>query len=490
MRTLANTYGGRVLNIEADRYPKGWDCADAVAEGVDLEKFINTDVVIQYPSLEVAMPQELLPHTLQMGKGKVKVQGTLLNLKTLLKYYGIEIWYNVIKDSICCRISGGKVLDSSRHYYSKIDSTCVLNEFPKFDLKNYIRDIAVENSKNPVEEWINSTPYMGGNNDSLINISGDMIHCDNSLIDPKLKKVFWKKWLISAYAMVTRKDGDDKRTRGVLVFQGGQGIGKTAFLKSLCGEKWGGSASWFGEGSQFNPSNKDDLIKTQKFWIVELAELESVFKSSRALPALKAFLTNPSNTVRIPYGIDPDIFYSRTVYAGTVNQMDFLVDDTGNDRFWCLPVIEFDDKGMEKINVQQLWAEVKLWCDNEMKMGRDYIWWLSPEERDMLNANNRQYNVCSTARDYITQKLNWNAPRNEWRDKTCTIILKDVCGMPNVTNADARSAAYVMREMLGMDKAPKLGSHGARVYPCPPAKVEPTMMTIPAQPTLLSHWSG
>jgi len=490
MRKMADIYGGKILNIGADK-PKGWDCADAVAEGVDLESIIGieenktTDTANKYPSLDIAMPQGLFEHTIQGPKDKIKIQGTIKNVETLMEYYGIKVWYDEVKDTIYNTIAGNE-LDNIDIFNTEVESACVLNEFPKFNVRNYVRRIAYKNKVNPVVEWVDSCPW----DRTILYIKQicDIIHCDDSLIQPKLKETFIKKWILSAYAMVSRKNADDRRTRGVLVLQGGQGIGKTEFLKSLCGEKWGGNSGWFLAGHQLDPSNRDSVLTAQKSWIVELAELESAFRSPKALPALKAYLTNPTNTVRRLYAVDAEDFHSRTVYAGTVNQKDFLIDDTGNDRFWCLPIISIDKEALKKINMQQVWAEAKWWVEESIKNGNDYIWWLSPEERDQLNINNREYNVCSTVRDYITQKLDWNAPEDKWSDKTCTIILKEVCGMPNVTNADARSAAYVMREMLGMDKAPKLGSHGARVYPCPPAKIEINGAELQQQP--FTHWAN
>jgi putative DNA primase/helicase len=466
MRMLANIYGGRVLNIDSDKYPKGWDCADAVKDGVDLKSVIDANPMpansklLEVKPIDVFMnnleaaPIDIFVHKTEKGK----IISTIANFTALMDYYKLDIWYDVISKSQKYAIAG--VRDETQNidsFYADVRSVCNLNGFPRPDVITFLDRIAMINQKNPVMGWICLRPWDGIAR--VKEICGS-VQCDDSITE-HFKNTLIFRWLVSAFAAASRKDNDDFKTRGVLVLQGDQGIGKTTFLRRLCGENYGGDARWFGEGMTLNADNRDSIINAQRFWIVELAELENTTRYSIA--GLKAILTNPSNTVRLPYAKAPMTIWSRTVYAGTVNHNDVLPDLTGNTRFWYLPVIKFGD--ISNIDMQQVWAEIKHYKE------RGAAWWLTAEEEAMLEDNNREYVVTSPVDELLSEKLDWDttAPQSEWITKTCTVILKD-CGMQNPSQSDARRAAYFMREKLRIKRAPQRGTNGARFYPCPPLK--------------------
>ena len=266
------------------------------------------------------------------------------------------------------------------------------------------------------------------------------------------------KWLVSAYAAAARKDDDGFRNRGVLVLQGKQGIGKTTFLRNLCGEGWGGSKKWFGEGLTLDPEVKDSKISAISYWITELAELENTTK--KGMPALKAFITNSVDTLRKPYAAAETNFTRRTVFAGTVNESGFLSDTTGNSRFWVIPVKEFKDTS--KINMQQVWACVKDLYD----MGE--TWWLTKEEEAMLEKSNQDYEPENAIADYLEKGLDWEAAKENWEYKTITEALLE-CGLREPKALDCRIAARFIKRQTEETFIPRT-VRGARKYLLPPKK--------------------
>jgi putative DNA primase/helicase len=314
------------------------------------------------------------------------------------------------------------------------------------------------NRRNAVVEWVNSKPWDGVRRvESVIS----SVECSGEM-DNKLKETLMLKWMVSAWAATSRKDGDNFQTRGVIVFQGKQEIGKTNFLRTLCGRAYGGSDSWFGVGNTFNAESIDNIVRVNRYWICEFAELESTTRYS--MGALKAFLTNPENVVRFKYAREETIIYSRTVYAGTVNQMAFLPDPTGNSRFWCIPVAKFND--ISQIDMQQVWAEVKRYHDVCIQDKDKYIWWLSPEESAALEQSNNRHEAPSSASDLLGACLDWEAKENFWREATCTQLLVD-CGIrEDVTKSLVTQAGmYLQRMGLKQRNTGKL-----RLYFAPPRK--------------------
>jgi len=455
MRRLADIYGGIILNIDSDKYEQGWDCYDAVVAGMDIADFIKTHIAADAaPKISEIAPKDIFIHLTAKGK----IVGSIENMRALLKYYQLGIRYDVVAKRQRCWVAGEyDKSDDINSFYANVRSACNINDFPRPDVITFLDKIAMETKLNPVMDWITSRPW---DNKTRVNAICDALYCDDT-ITTEFKEILILKWLISAYAAVSREDGDDFRTRGVLVLQGKQYMGKTSFFRSLCGENWGGNKLWYGEGRHLNSSDKDSILSAQKFWITELGELGRTTKWS--IEGLKALLTNPSHTIREPYEKAASTKWSRTVYAGTVNEKYILPDLTGNSRFWCLPVLSIKD--ITDIDMQQVWAEVKHFKD------QGATWWLTDEEEATLAINNKEYQEISPVDELLADKLDWDTDlkMDLWDRKTCTTILKD-CGMNNPTQGDARRAAHFIREQLHWDKAPRRTTNNVCLYPCPPLR--------------------
>mgnify|MGYP002626344246 FL=1 len=140
-----------------------------------------------------------------------------------------------------------------------------------------------------------------------------------------------------------------------LVFQVKQGIGKTRFFEKLALK-----SSYFGEGICLDPRDKDSIIQATSKWISELGELGSTMKKD--MDSVKAFLTKSTDEYRTPYG-RASLHYPRmTSFVGTVNEDEFLIDQTGNRRFVPIPlpldlVIDYETQ-IKPFNALQLWSQV------------------------------------------------------------------------------------------------------------------------------------
>ena len=463
MRRLSMQLGGQVLDIPPNKYTKGWDCADAVEEGLDLSELISSfkSAIIggvdgKYPDLSMTAPDGIFTDYSEKG---TKLH-TITNVTALMNYYGLRVWYDEVTKRLDCSIAGKESKDGDRmnNFRTLVRDKCVLNGIPFIGFNETISYIASEHRRNPVVEWINSRAWDGVHRVQQVI---DSVVCDSDM-DVKLKDVMMLKWMVSAYAAVSRVDGDTFRTRGMLVFQGKQEVGKTSFVKMLCGEKYGGDERWYGEGGSLNPDSVDNIIRANRFWFYEFAELEKTTKFS--MSGLKAFLTNPVNTVRFKYAREETMIWNRTVYAGTVNQMSFLPDMTGNSRFWCMPVVSLND--ISDIDMQQVWAEIKRYHDVCVAEGAKYIWWLSPEESAALEKSNERHESPSSAGDLLGECLDWEANKRLWREATCTQLLID-CGIREDATKSLVTAAGIYLHRMGLTAR---HNGRSRVYFAPPKK--------------------
>lgn len=139
----------------------------------------------------------------------------------------------------------------------------------------------------------------------------------------------------------------------VLTLVGGQGYGKSTVLQ-LLGRKW------FNASLSSFDRNKEASELIQGSWIVELGELAQLNHSE--LNAAKQFITRTSDRFRAAYGRYAEDSPRRCVFFGTTNKDDFLRDETGERRFWPLPInrkMQPEDFETFASEVDQIWAEAR-----------------------------------------------------------------------------------------------------------------------------------
>ena len=132
---------------------------------------------------------------------------------------------------------------------------------------------------------------------------------------------------------------------------------------------------------------KDDLIILHKSWIQEWGEIERVF-GKRQAGEIKAFLTRKKDLFRPPYGRTAINFPRRGIVVGSVNDAQFLVDPTGNRRYWVVPIVR------DKIDLAQLKQERdSIWSAAVAAYRNGEPWWLSSEEEKLSTENNQIFEI-------------------------------------------------------------------------------------------------
>lgn len=157
---------------------------------------------------------------------------------------------------------------------------------------------------------------------------------------------FGARWMISAVARVMRPGC---QADYALVLEGPQGIGKTSALRALCP-----SDDYFSDSLPHDLASKDAKAHSVGKWIIELSELTQFRKSE--IETVKGFLSRREEKFRPAYGRNEVIVPRQCVFAGTTNESEYLVDSTGNRRFWCVAVSKVDVAAIER-DRDQLWAE-------------------------------------------------------------------------------------------------------------------------------------
>ena len=362
---------------------------------------------------------------------------TVDNVRHMLDANRVTVRYNVIKKKTEITVPWvvGTAENSAVVAMTHIQSMASKYNMPTGLVPAMVEAIGDENSYNPAADWIASRPWDG--HDRLAAMAATITPVDGYPLD--LRDLLMRKWLISIAAAAIVPDGF--KCRGVLTLQGPQGIGKTSWGLALIDDPRL-KAQLIKVDHHLDAGNKDSLLGVIDHWIGEIGELDSSLR--RDVSRLKGFLTSGTDKIRRPYGRATVEYQRRTVFYATVNASDFLVDDTGNNRWWTIACEHIDYN--HGIDMQQVFAQ----CAAEIHDGA--IWWLAPEEEQMLARQNDTHRSVSVVRDLLAGTVDIEHP-DQWKGTALTASeLLRVVGLERPTNAQAKEAAALLREWIGPSK--------------------------------------
>lgn len=301
------------------------------------------------------------------------------NLEELLKKYSFEFFYDEISKEI--KIIHPEVSLATDNNigvsYSIIQSYAERDGFKK-DILEHLNPLLMNKfAINPLKDMVEDAIAKYDNQDYI----KKLVDCLDSKCTDMYKYYIVMLWLIQCVASWFY-DAENCPVKGaymkfeqVLLLQGAQGLAKTKLFSKFL--DFGTYNKYFKSGAKLNPSDKDTIIQSICYGIVELGEIDATFRKSD-IAELKAFLSNTYDQVRQPYDRTASKYKRRTSFCASVNETSFLIDSTGNRRFFPFALLSINFAEVEKIDFFQLWGQVGSLYKNGTK------WWL---DRD--NANDK-----------------------------------------------------------------------------------------------------
>jgi len=317
------------------------------------------------------------------------------------------------------------------------------------------------NRKNRICEWIESKEW--DEEQTPIDDLFDTITFDSSIskIQKDFYRVIFRKWITSIVACQYEKR---PFTKGVLVFQGPQSIGKTSWIRRLLPPDL---EEYVRCGVTLDAQNKDSYKLAISCLICELGELDATFRKTD-ISRMKSFITQTEDIIRTPYATRADRYERRTIFCASVNPKVFLNDDTGNSRWWTFPVEGLDI--FHKVDMQQVYAEA-YWHytqfdkDSEVK---SYL--LTQKEDAQLRRYLTEFENLLPFEEELQDLFNWEEEA-DYKATTTEIAGFILQEGATPTGRDIRAISKVLQKFGFKNKPSKdENNQTKRFYNVPPIK--------------------
>jgi len=164
--------------------------------------------------------------------------------------------------------------------------------------------------------------------------------------DTKINRAFGAKTFIAA---VRRLRLPGSKFDNTLVLVGPQGIGKSPAVQIIAVKQ-----DWYTDNLPIGSDSKITIEQMSGKWIAEYSELKG--KNPKELDQIKAFCSRQVDRARLAWGRKRTEVPRQWIPIGTANETKFLVDDTGEKRWWPVTVKKINLEGLRR-DIDQLWAE-------------------------------------------------------------------------------------------------------------------------------------
>ena len=313
---------------------------------------------------------------------------------------------------------------------------------PKQVVADAVESVANENPFHPVRDWLNDLQWDGTSRlDHWL-----QTYC--GVEDTAYSRAVAARYLISAVARVFQPGC---KADCALILEGDQGIGKSTMLRVLFDP-------WFTDEIA-DLGSKDSAMQLAGVWCIEMAELDAL--RGAEVSRIKAFLTRTNDRYRPPYGKRVIDVARQCVFAGSVNEAEYLRDATGGRRFWPVRCSKADWAGVHAVR-EQLWAEAVV-----RYRGRE-LWHLY--EKELVDEAAEEQAARQSRHPWTEPIGSWlNLKGNEklvWEGVTTGQVLRDglMKNQDTWTEGDATAVGRCLRQLGWLPQQVRIGKERERRY--------------------------
>lgn len=301
--------------------------------------------------------------------------------------------------------------------------------------------VLTRHSYHPIRDYLNGLTWDGV--PRLDRIIIDYMGAEDS----ELNRAMSRKHFVAAVARVFNPGC---KYDYCLIMSGAEGIGKSTLLRVMGGR-------WFND-SITTLEGKEGMEQLRRAWVVELGELSSIKRSD--VEQVKAHLSKQVDIYRAAYARRVLEHPRQCVFCGTTNEALFLKGDTGNRRFWVIPVVAELRKYKDwseaiRRDRDQLWAEAV----HYYKQGEPL--YLSEELEAQAKQRQQDFNddnddpIVAMLDKYLSTLLPVNWDTMDIQARRSFLRDPDPLQAEGTVKRDKVCAAEFICEQLGKDMADK-----------------------------------
>ncbi|MGP8216912.1 MAG: VapE domain-containing protein [Bacteroidia bacterium] len=318
----------------------------------------------------------------ETAEKKSKVPGIILVEKALLKKYNFrrnavttQKEYKMLWEDKWTRVNEHTVHRYLQYlgfrWFHLSDLVSLLNS-------NFVTDY------HPFETYFKSLPEWDGKTDYIKKLASYIKAEDQSFYETQLKKFMVRTIRCALEA--------GKPNRTVLVFYGGQDLGKSWYIRFF--NPFG--SEYYSE-SPLRGDSKDSWLKLTECYLINLEELADL--SLVSVNRLKQFISIAWVKERRPYAVEEIPLQRRCSFMASTNRPEFLI-DTQNTRWLIIKISAIDRAYSKEFNIHDAWAQAwALYRDTAFDCE------LNEDEQKQRDAINQQFEVVSPEHDAVVRYL-------------------------------------------------------------------------------------
>jgi predicted P-loop ATPase len=258
--------------------------------------------------------------------------------------------------------------------------------------------------------------------------------------DTKLNRAIGRKVLVAA---VRRAREPGCKFDNITVLEGDEGWDKSTAIRTLAGDEY------FSDQSILGARDKEIQEQLSGIWMHESADLTGLKKAE--VEHVKAFASRQVDRARPAYGRVVEKKPRRSIDWATTNDEEYLQSQTGNRRFWPLPVGRIDIEGLSHDRLQLLGEAAHYESERESIVLDEKFWPDAKIEQEKRRAKDPWEDILANIPDRINRFTDFDLPGVN-NDVQIIHRSPDSDGFELQQVASADLLTYVLRVPIGQQE--------------------------------------
>lgn len=295
---------------------------------------------------------------------------------------------------------------------------------------------------NPFEDYLFNLPPWDGTTDHIGALADTIV-----TTDPVFWRESFRRWIVGAVACAL----DDKKVNQLmLILFGGQGKGKSTWIRRLLPPEW----SEYYHTGMINPESKDDLFHLSTRFLINMDEFQGV--KSTELAGLKRMLTQEDIVLRKVYDMQACTFVRHASFIASTNKRRCLQDIDGNRRFLPSSVVSVDYT--QPVNYAGVYGQALALLNS------GYRYWYEGDEIDRLNDHNELHRLMDPVEENLFVYYRKPLPEDlsvKWMPASAILTRLSIYGKVQVTRPALQELAQALEKH---EFETRIGTQGSMEY--------------------------